>query len=156
MTEKLNRKEVRKVSRQQRYRQERIRKILFSVITIVVLAFSGYFIFKAFYRPPLPIAENVIDVSADMGGFDKREIHVKVGQPVTIRLRSLDNSMHTDGGGKHQLAIDDLPVNITAPPQGTSYATFTPDKPGEYTYFCDICCGGRANPDMNGKLFVDA
>jgi heme/copper-type cytochrome/quinol oxidase subunit 2 len=137
-------------------RKEQLNKLLFSGISILVIAVAGYFIFKAFYRPPLPLAKNTIDVSADMSGFDKKEIHVKVGEPVTIRLRSLDNAMHTDGGGKHQLAIDDLKVNITAPPEGVSYQTFTPDKPGEYTFYCDICCGGKANPDMNGRLVVDA
>jgi hypothetical protein len=32
------------------------------------------------------MAGNVIDVAADMGGFDQKEIRVKAGQPVTIRL----------------------------------------------------------------------
>jgi heme/copper-type cytochrome/quinol oxidase subunit 2 len=137
-------------------RKQQLNRILFSGISILVIAVAGYFLFKAFYRPPLPMAKNTIDVTADMSGFDKKEIHVKVGEPVTIRLRSLDNSMHTDGGGKHQLAIDDLKVNITAPPEGVSYQTFTPEKAGEYTFYCDICCGGKANPEMNGKLIVDA
>ncbi|MFA5876684.1 MAG: hypothetical protein WC901_08410, partial [Candidatus Margulisiibacteriota bacterium] len=51
---------------------------------------------------------NVIDIAAGMDGFDKTEIHVKVGEPVTIRLTSLDNSHHTDGGGKHQWVVDEL------------------------------------------------
>ena len=136
-------------------RQQRVKKITFPLIVIGVLGLAGFLLFNAFYKPPLPVAKNVIDVTADMGGFDKKEIRVKVGEPVTIRLRSLDNSMHSDGGGKHQWAVDDFNASVVAPPEGTATTTFTPTKPGEYTFYCDICCGGRANPAMNGKLIVE-
>ena len=96
------------------------------------------------------------DVTAAMDGFNKKRIRVKVGQPVTIRLTSLDNEHHTDGGGKHQWAVDELNLNVIAPPLGSNYVTFTPAKAGTYTFYCDICCGGRANPTMSGRLIVDA
>ncbi len=137
------------------HRKQKLNRIIFSAITIVVIGLAGLFLFKAFYRPPLPVADNVIDVSADMGGFDKEEIHVNVGETVTIRLRSLDNSHHTDGGGQHQWAVDEFKVNVVAPPLGTAMATFTPTTPGTYVFYCDICCGGRINPTMNGKLVVE-
>lgn len=148
-----NNREVRKIARQ---RQQQRNKIVFSLIAVAVFALASYFLFNAFYKAPLPEAENVIDISADMGGFSMTEIRVKVGEPVTIRLRSLDNAMHTDGGGKHQWAVDDFEASVIAPAQGTATVTFTPTKAGEYTYYCDICCGGRANPSMNGKLIVES
>lgn len=154
MTQNSTRKE-RKARKLARERQERRNKILFSFIAVVVIVLAGYFLFKAFYQPPLPVAKNVIDVSADMSGFDKQEIRVKLGEPVTIRLRSLDNSMHTDGGGKHQWAVDEFNISVIAPPEGTATATFTPTKAGEFDFYCDVCCGGRANPAMNGKLIVE-
>ncbi len=89
-----------------------------------------------------------------MDGFSPKEIRVRVGEPVTVRLISLDNQFHTDGGGKHQWAVDELGVNIVAPPMGDKSATFTPEKPGTYTFYCNICCGGRANPSMQGTLIV--
>ena len=144
----------RKLSRQ---RQQRIRSVVFAVIVVGVLGLAGYYLYSAFFRSAPPqMAGNVIDVAADMSGFDKPEIKVKAGEPVTIRLTSLDNSHHTDGGGKHQWAIEELDVDIVAQPESSNYATFTPDKPGEYTFYCDICCGGRANPTMNGTLIVEA
>lgn len=91
-----------------------------------------------------------------MGGFSQAEIRVKAGKPVTVRLTSLDNSHHTDGGGQHQWAVDELGVSIVAPPLGSNWATFTPLESGVYTFYCDICCGGRANPTMQGKLIVEA
>ncbi len=75
---------------------------------------------------------------------------------LTITLHSLDTPYHTDGGGKHQLAIDEFGVNIVAQPKGTSQATFTPTKAGTYQFYCDICCGGKANPSMQGELVVTA
>ncbi len=142
--------------KQARVRQRKIRKTIFTVLVVGVLGLAGYFLVSAFFRPvPPALAGNVIDITAGMDGFDKKEIHVKVGEPVTIRLTSMDNSYHTDGGGKHQLAVDELGLNIIAQPESSNSMTFTPDKPGTYTFYCDICCGGRANPSMTGTLVVE-
>ncbi len=136
-------------------RQKRLRAIAFIILGAGVLGLAGYFLVSAFFRPPPPMAGNVIDVKADMSGFDVKLIRLKVGEPVTVRLTSLDNSHHTDGGGKHQWAVDELGANVIAPPEGSNSMTFTPTKAGTYTYYCDICCGGRANPTMQGTLIVE-
>jgi len=149
-------KSIRAARRQARQRQQRIRGAIFAVIMLGVLGLAGYLLYSAFFKPgPPPMAGKVIDVAADMNGFDRPEIKVKVGEPVTIRLTSLDNMYHRDGGGKHQWAVDELGVNIIAQPESSDYATFTPEKPGIYTFYCHICCGGRANPAMNGTLVVE-
>lgn len=152
----LPRKKRLEMERLAQKQRARAKRVIFVGITVIVLAAAGSLLYKAFYIPPLPDAANVIDLTADMSGFNQKEIRVKVGQPVTVRLRSLDNSMHNDGGGKHQWAVDELGVNIVAPPEGISKATFTPTKAGEFTFFCDICCGGKANPTMNGKIIVES
>ncbi len=137
-------------------RPKLVRALAFGAVVVVVLAIATSLLAQSFSRPVLPaMAGNVIDLTADMGGFDKRTIRVKVGQPVTIRLTSLDNSHHTDGGGQHQWAVDELKANVVAPPEGSNTVTFTPAKTGEFTYYCDICCGGRANPSMQGKIIVE-
>ena len=137
-------------------RKQTVRAVAFAAIVVVVLSVAGALLISAFSRPALPpMSGNVIDIAADMGGFDKKEVHVKAGQPVTIRLTSHDNEHHTDGGGKHQWAVDELNANVIAPPEGSNSITFTPDKVGTYTYYCDICCGGRANPTMQGKIVVE-
>lgn len=135
--------------------RRRLRASAFVVIAALVLGTTGYLLAQSFWKPELPpMAGKVIDIKADMGGFSPKEVRVKAGEPVTVRLTSLDNSRHTDGGGKHQWAVDELGVSIIAPPEGSSAKTFTPDKPGTYTFYCDICCGGRANPTMSGRLVV--
>ncbi len=144
------------IRQEARVRQRRVRSAIFVVIVVSVLGLAGYYLKQAFFRPaPTPIAGNVIDVSASMSGFDQKEIHVRVGEAVTIRLTSLDNSHHTDGGGKHQWAVDELGVNVIAQPESSNYVTFKPEKAGAYTFYCDICCGGRANPTMNGQIIVE-
>jgi plastocyanin len=151
---------MKKTTRQARkealLRQRHIRSSIFAVIVVGVLVLAGFYLVKAFSRPAaVAMAGNVIDVAADMSGFDQKEIRVKTGEPVTIRLTSLDNEHHTDGGGKHQWAVEELGVDIITQPESSAYMTFTPDKPGTYTFYCDICRGGKANPTMNGQLIVE-
>ncbi len=134
----------------------RLRALTFAVIVVMVLGTAGYLLISAFSsKTPAPAA-NTIDISASMGGFNTNEIRVKVGQPITVRLTSQDNSHHTDGGGQHQWAVDEFGASVIAPPLGSNSVTFTPDKVGTYTFYCDICCGGRANPTMQGTLIVEA
>ena len=153
----MSNKNKRTPRKQARQRTQIVRKVVFTILVIGVLGLSGYFIKNAFFQPrPEPMAGNVIDLEASMSGFDQTEVRIQAGEPVTIRLTSLDNSHHTDGGGKHQWAVDELGLDIVAEPESSNYITFTPDKPGTYTFYCDICCGGRANPTMNGQLIVEA
>jgi cytochrome c oxidase subunit II len=149
-------KTPRQIRKEAQLREKRVRSIAFTIVAVTVLGLAGFLLKQAFFRPaPPPMAGNVIDVQGSMDGFDKKEIHIKVGQPVTVRLTSLDNSHHTDGGGKHQWAVDELGVNIITQPESSNYVTFTPDKVGTYTFYCDICCGGKANPTMSGQLIVE-
>ena len=95
-------KTARQLRREAQTQQRRIRSVAFAVIVVTVLGLAGFLLKEAFFRPaPEPMAGNVIDVEASMSGFDQKEIRVKAGEPVTIRLTSLDNEHHTDGGGKH-------------------------------------------------------
>ncbi len=133
-----------------------VKVMMFGMIIVAVLGLAAYLLLTAFSPRTPPPAENTLDVRADMGGFDQDVIRVKAGEPVTVRLTSLDNSHHTDGGGQHQWAVDELGVSLVAQPLSSNSVTFTPDQPGEYLFYCDICCGGRANPTMQGTLIVEA
>lgn len=97
---------------------------------------------------------NVITVRADMGGFTPSVIRARTGQPIRIRLRSLDTQFHMDGGGRHQLAIDALGINLIALPLGSADTMFVVPRPGVYEFYCSLCCGGKANPAMWGRLIV--
>lgn len=132
------------------------RAFVYATLTLVVLGIAGYLLVSGLF-PKLPTsALNTIDIQASMSGFSSDVVRVRAGKEVTIRLTSLDNQHHTDGGGQHQWAVDELGLNIVAPPLGSNSLTFTPDQPGTYVFYCDICCGGRANPTMQGTLIVEA
>jgi cytochrome c oxidase subunit II len=133
-----------------------IPRITYTAIVIIVLGFAAYLLVSAFASPVPSPAEDTIDISASMSGFDRDVLRIKVGDTVTVRLTSLDNSHHTDGGGQHQWAVDELGLNVIAPPLGSNSITFTATQAGTYTFYCDICCGGRANPTMQGTLIVEA
>lgn len=126
--------------------------LILTTVGILVIRFMS----PAISPEPPALDPAVVDVTIDMKGFEQDTIRVRAGEPVTIRLTSLDGPYHLDGGGKHQLAIDELDVNIIAAAGGSASATFTATKPGTYAFYCDICCGGRANPTMVGTLVVEA
>ena len=98
-----------------------------------------------------------IQVHASMGGFDPPALTVKGGQRVKVELSSMDTSMHSDGGGWHQFAIDALDINWKVGPLSSKVFEFTaPAAAGRYSWYCDICCGGKENPSMQGELTVTA
>ncbi len=106
---------------------------------------------------PAATDATAISVRASMGGFDPGALTIKAGATVRIELTSLDTSYHSDGGGWHQLAIDDLGVDWKVGPQSSEVFELTaPTTPGTYTWYCDICCGGKENPSMQGTLTVEA
>src|SRR3990167_1181177 len=65
---------------------------------------------------PRPAGGDVVAIEGTMGGFSTDVLRARAGRPLTVRLTSVDTRFHTDGGGKHQFAIDYLKVNIIAPP----------------------------------------
>jgi heme/copper-type cytochrome/quinol oxidase subunit 2 len=125
-------------------------------IVAASVAGAAWLLVPAFWSVSSQAGGDVVEIKGTMGGFSPAQIRAKAGRPLTVRLTSVDNRFHTDGGGKHQFAIDALGVNIVAPPLGTREFTFTPPAPRVYEYYCDICCGGKANPTMQGKLIVES
>ena len=140
-------KSPREVRKETLRRQSHIRSAIFAAIVIGVLGLAGYYLKSAFFRTaPEPMAGNVIDLEASMSGFDKTEIRVTVGQPVTIRLTSIDNSHHTDGGGKHQWAVDELGVDVIAQPESSNTVTFTPIKQAPTLSIATSVAAGKQIP----------
>lgn len=104
--------------------------------------------------PAPPASSRQVDVVISMAGFTPGRITVAPGQPVTLTLRNPDSPFHTDGGGWHQFAIDALRLDVRIAPRSTTTVTLPALAPGTYQFYCDICCGGRANPSMIGTLEV--
>lgn len=136
--------------------RSRTRPVRAAIFALMVLVIGGAAIGLVATRLLGPGASDVaaIQVHASMGGFDPPALTVKQGQTVKIELSSMDTSMHSDGGGWHQLAIDELGIDWKVGPLTSKVFEFTAPAAGTYDWYCDICCGGKANPSMQGKLTV--
>lgn len=131
------------------------RKLAFAAITAGVLVAAAYFLWPALKLSALfSPTEAAVEVAISMAGYSPARIEVREGQPITIRLVNKDNRFHKDGGGWHQFAIDELGVDVKVPPLETRTITLIPEKSGIFEFYCDVCCGGRANPYMRGALTV--
>lgn len=137
-------------------RSRSLRLALFAGLALAVGSVAISLVVSRLQGPPATDTA-AIQVHASMGGFEPRALTVKAGEAVKVELISMDNSMHSDGGGWHQFAIDGLGINWKVGPLSSKVFEFTaPATAGTYTWYCDICCGGKANPSMQGKLTVTA
>ena len=93
-------------------------------------------------------------VEVTMAGFQPARVAVSAGKPTTIRLVNPDSPYHTDGGGLHQFAAPELGLDVKVQPKSEQVFTIAAAKPGTYTFYCDVCCGGKANPSMRGTIVV--
>ncbi len=54
----------------------------------------------------------------------------------------------------HGFAIPEFKVNETLVSGKETVVEFTPDKKGEFAFFCSVVCG-EGHRDMKGKLIVE-
>lgn len=101
--------------------------------------------------PPVPGAQTVV---ISMAGFAPNRITAPAGRPIVLRIENPDSQFHTDGGGWHQFAIAELKLDVRVAPHSAKTVTLPALAAGRYEFYCDVCCGGRANPSMIGTLEV--
>jgi cytochrome c oxidase subunit 2 len=89
----------------------------------------------------------VVNIEAERFAFSPSEVKVNAGETVEFRLKSSD----TD----HGFRILDTDINVTIPKRGkgTATVTFTPKKPGRYTFECSHVCGA-GHSFMRGSIVV--
>ncbi len=136
----------------------RMQAILGGVALVVlaagaILLFSRPYVRGAATAASAPEADATLTIS--MSGWQPAEVRARAGQPVTVRMVNLDNRFHTDGGGWHNFVVPFVGFEQRVAPEHTETFTFTaPLASGEYHFYCDICCGGKDNPYMRGKILV--
>lgn len=128
----------------------------FGLISAATLGAAGYLLWPVL-RPGISGAPaGTVPVNISMSGFAPNVLTARVGEPIRLQLINRDNALHSDGGGWHQFAIDELGLDWKVAPLSEALASFTVDVPGKYDFYCGICCGGKANPYMHGQLVVEA
>jgi len=132
-----------------------VRVAAFAGVALLVAALAvGLVVTRVF--GPAPTDADALVVQASMGGFEPATLTIKSGQSVRVELASLDTPFHSDGGGWHQFAVDELGIDWQVGPQSSEVFELTAPAPGTYTWYCDVCCGGKENPAMRGTLTVEA
>jgi cytochrome c oxidase subunit 2 len=106
--------------------------------------------------PRTPTATAAQRVTVDMAGFHPANLTATAGQPMQIQIINPDSSMHSDGGGWHELAIPELGIDARIAPRSDKTIDIPAVAAGEYAFYCDVCCGGKENPSMQGVLKVTA
>jgi len=90
--------------------------------------------------PPAP-SPRVVEITAKRFEFNPTEVHLRAGEPVTIRLIGTDRA--------HGLLIKPLQVDLDASPEKPDQITITPTAAGRYPAICDHYCGaGHGNMKM--------
>jgi len=134
-------------------RHQRLRLVGFVGVIVAVLAVGGYLAFGNFFNRPTA-AVGTIDVQSSMAGFTPSVITVTAGTTATFNWWTDDAAMHMQGG-VHTMISPELGLNQALPAQSRRMFTWqVPDKPGTYDVWCDSCCGGKAAPQMHGKIVI--
>lgn len=87
----------------------------------------------------------VIRIKAKKFEFSPNTITLKKGEPVVFELTSEDRT--------HGFNLKEFGIRTEVSPSEPTRLQFTPDKTGEFTFACDVVCGG-GHADMSGKLVV--
>ena len=83
----------------------------------------------------------VVTISAKRFEFTPKEITLKRGEPVTLRVSAEDRD--------HGFYQKDLKIELDLTPDHASDVTITPDKTGRFVVICDHFCGsGHGNMKM--------
>jgi plastocyanin len=139
-------------------RSRRNRGIAFGVTVVAVLAVGLYLAGGVFLgQRDKTTVDNALPVRLSMAGFDPKVITAKAGAAVNLDFWNTDNAMHLDGGGVHTFIMDDQHIYVKIPAEARQAFSFNaPTTPGDYDFYCNTCCGGKASPTMHGILRVEA
>lgn len=90
-------------------------------------------------------APKVISISARKFEYTPNHITLKKGVPTVLRLITEDRS--------HGFSIPAMNLRADIRPGKAAELKFTPQKTGDFDFFCDIYCG-EGHEGMSGKITV--
>ena len=123
----------------------------FALIALLVLGAGLWLAWP--HQPAVAAARYSVDMS--MAGFQPAALDIPAGEAVTVRLTNVDSPFHgITNGALHQFALDEIGLDIRLDARQSQVITLPPMATGTYTFYCDVCCGGKANKTMRGTLRV--
>ncbi len=133
----------------------KVRRRLFWSLVVVVLGLAVFLGIDPYLALRSPLKTGEIPMTISMSGWSTDVVYARAGDQVTIVLTNLDTRFHADGLGKHNFVLEEFGINALAQPGETIRISFTPNRKGEFDFYCDVCCGGMNNPFMHGTLVVN-
>lgn len=117
-------------------------------------------------NPGSPDSPHVIEMTAKTFEFTPNEIHVKMGERVQIKLRTLDRAhglklnLYPNGAsedGNPGLIFDHPQDDAKVEKKQDRVIEFVAARPGTYEFKCSVKCSmfGKGHDQMTGKLIVD-
>lgn len=132
------------------YVTSKSKKTVFVVLVAVVMIAAGTMLYLSTQRS-IPIDPNAQQVRISMAGWSPAQLTTKVGTPLKIDVMALDDAH----GAGHDFVLNALSINEYV---GSTQKVFSlpADQPGQYTFYCSLCCGGASSPTMVGTYTVEA
>ncbi len=132
-----------------------LRGIAFGVVAVMILGAGIYLAGGVFLSQRDRTSQaGAISMRISMAGYDPSVLEAKPGQTLTIDWWNTDGMMHLQGG-VHTMVSDSLGLRFELPANSRKTISLTaPMTPGDYDFWCDSCCGGKASAAMHGTLRV--
>lgn len=140
---------VNRASKPRFYVTSGTKKIVFAVLVAVVMVVAGTMLYLS-TQGRTPIDPNAQQVHISMAGWNPATLTTKVGVPLKVDVIAMDDAH----GAGHDFVVDALNLNEYV---GSAQKVFTlpADQPGQYTFYCSLCCGGKDSPTMVGSYTVE-
>lgn len=127
---------------------------LFGVLAVVTGIMTGAILLGSFVRagssttasPQMVAALPVLETKGM--AFAQREIRVKAGEVVALRLENADSMPHS-------FDIDEFDIHALLPVGESGVAVFQPTTPGTYTFYCAPHYNKQTDEGMHGTLIVE-
>lgn len=126
------------------------RRVAIVGIVVVVLVLAGWMLTRNLGTGPTD--PSALQVHISMAGWNPKTLTTIVGVPLKIEVQAIDNA-HGEG---HDFGIDELGVYQYIGTSGSKVVTLPADQTGTYTFWCNLCCGGKTDPLMQGTYIIKA
>jgi cytochrome c oxidase subunit II len=112
-------------------------KIRSSILIFALCLASPVFLFST---------TKTIEISCQKSFYSPDVVRLKKGEPVVLIVKASDVT--------HGFAIDEFDIAKEVSPGQPVKIEFTPDKTGEFFFYCVVRCG-KKHLQMRGKLIVE-
>ena len=131
------------------YVTSRAKKAVLGFLIAVVIVAAATMLYLSSQKG-IPVDPTAQQVHISMAGWEPAKLTTKIGVPLKLDVMAMDNAH----GAGHDFVLDALGINEYV---GSTQKVFTlsADQPGQYTFYCSLCCGGKDSPTMVGTYTVE-